>query len=57
MARKSYSEQLVKLKEDVLKMGAMVEEAICLAVKSLKEGDVSWLNRWLMGMMQLMISQ
>ncbi|HAF17831.1 MAG: phosphate signaling complex protein PhoU [Thermacetogeniaceae bacterium] len=40
MARKSYSEQLVKLKEDVLKMGAMVEEAICLAVKSLKEGDV-----------------
>ena len=40
MARKSYSEQLVKLKEDVLKMGAMVEEAICLAVKSLKRGDV-----------------
>ncbi|MGB4505097.1 MAG: phosphate signaling complex protein PhoU [Syntrophaceticus sp.] len=39
MARKSYSEQLAGLKEDVLKMGTMAEEAIFYAVKSLKERD------------------
>lgn len=39
MARKSYSEQLAVLKEDVLKMGTMVEEAIYHAVKSLKQRD------------------
>lgn len=39
MARKSYLEQLADLKEDVLKMGTMVEEAIYNAVKSLKERD------------------
>jgi phosphate transport system protein len=39
MARKSYSEQLIGLKENVLKMGIMVEEAIFQAVKSLKLRD------------------
>ena len=39
MARKSYSEQLALLKEDVLKMGTMVEEAIYHSVKSLKQRD------------------
>jgi phosphate transport system protein len=39
VARKSYSEQLAGLKEDVLKMGTMVEEAIYNAVKSLKKRD------------------
>ncbi len=39
MARKSYSEQLAGLKEDVLKMGTMVEEAIYNSVKSLKQRD------------------
>jgi phosphate transport system protein len=39
VARKSYNEQLAELKENVLKMGTMVEEAIYHAVKSLKERD------------------
>jgi len=39
VTRKSYCEQLAGLKEDVLKLGTMVEEAIFLAVKSLKERD------------------
>lgn len=39
MSRKSYRGQLSGLKEDVLKMGTMVEEAIFHAVKSLKQRD------------------
>jgi len=39
VARKSYNEQLAELKENVLKMGTMVEEAIYHGVKSLKERD------------------
>jgi len=39
VSRKSYRGQLSGLKEDVLKMGTMVEEAIFHAVKSLKQRD------------------
>ncbi|KUK36019.1 MAG: Phosphate-specific transport system accessory protein PhoU, partial [Thermacetogenium phaeum] len=39
VVRKSYREQLADLKENVLIMGTMVEEAIYKAVKSLKERD------------------
>lgn len=49
MARKSYSEQLAGLKEDVLKMGTMVEEAIYNAVRSLKERDDSLAQKVIAG--------
>lgn len=40
MARRSFDEELKGLKEDMLKMGSYVEEAIHKAVKSLAEQDL-----------------
>lgn len=39
VARKSYHEQLEELKDNILKMGTLVEQTIYNAVKSLKEND------------------
>jgi len=45
MVRKSFHQELEELKEDVLKMGMLVEAAICRAVKSLAERDLELARR------------
>ena len=45
MARASFDEQLAKLNLEMIKMGALCEEAISAALNSLMSGDVSHINR------------
>ncbi|MDH7479068.1 MAG: phosphate signaling complex protein PhoU [Syntrophomonadaceae bacterium] len=45
MIRKSFHQDLEELKEEVLKMGTLVEAAICRAVKSLAERDIELARR------------